>query len=191
MTNQSIDNVAFALTNGDIVFDEPIPSITMSPDDYHNLQRYQLEAEGLRLVANHIKDVQFYMAQIIHYLTTAARIHDSSKYSPQEIGLVIKKAQLDAIPYMSEEYKAALANVQDGLQHHYQMNPHHPEFWTNGVEDMSMLNLLELLADWKAASDATVGGSLDNSIEKNTERFNLSPEMVRLLTNTARDLGWI
>ena len=54
-------------------------------------------------------------------------------------------------------------------------------------------NSIEMLADWKAASERHEDGDIRVSIEKNTDRFHLDPHetLVQILHNTANDLGWI
>ena len=37
------------------------------------------------------------------------------------------------------------------LQHHYEDNCHHPEHYRNGIHDMNMVDLIEMLCDWRAA----------------------------------------
>jgi hypothetical protein len=60
------------------------------------------------------------------------------------------------------------------------------------VNGMSLFDLLEMLLDWKAASERMAnGGDIAKSIEINTDRFKLSPQVVNLLKNTAHEIGWI
>ena len=60
------------------------------------------------------------------------------------------------------------------------------------VNGMSLLDLLEMLLDWKAASERMQGGGdIIKSIEINTERFSLSPQTVNFLKNTACEMGWL
>jgi hypothetical protein len=55
---------------------------------------------------------------------------------------------------------------------------------------MSLLSVLEMLCDWKAAGERHKNGSIMQSIDINTERFNLQPHVVALMKNTVRELGW-
>ena len=55
---------------------------------------------------------------------------------------------------------------------------------------MSLLDLLEMACDWQAAA-AEHGSDFMTSIERNIERFNLSPEMQDILKSTGREMGWI
>jgi len=84
-----------------------------------------------------------------------------------------------------------LADMGEGLQHHYAVNDHHPEHFDNGIRDMGLVQLTEMLADWKAATMRHEDGDLGRSIEQNAERFGYGDEIKRLLRNTASDFGWL
>jgi hypothetical protein len=56
---------------------------------------------------------------------------------------------------------------------------------------MNLLDVTEMLADWKAATESRPEGSLSTSITVNAKRFGYGPEMTQLLMNTARDLDWL
>lgn len=153
---------------------------------------HELESQGLRLVVQHIKRVQWHMQDAVNRLGIRAVQHDQSKYSQEELGLVLGKPSFDKYEYMSVEERAALAAVQESLKHHYAVNSHHPEHYEDGILGMSLLDLLEMLADWKAASETSgKNSSFQGSIEFAKERWNLSPEMARIFENTGRELGWI
>ncbi len=149
------------------------------------------EANGLRLVSDHIYRVQSHMRYAINKLMVRLCEHDQSKYTPAELPLVTGKAYLDSLVYNSEEYKAALLNVKEAVSAHYAKNPHHPECHPNGVAGMSLFDLLEMLCDWKAAGETSKDGSIEKSIALNTERFKLSPDLVAILTNTAQEMYWV
>lgn len=74
-------------------------------------------------------------------------------------------------------HKAALAEGKPTIAHHYAANDHHPEHWPNGVNDMSLLSILEMLCDWKAASERTKQGSIQQSLPINKERFGISDQL--------------
>jgi hypothetical protein len=56
---------------------------------------------------------------------------------------------------------------------------------------MSLLDIIEMLADWKAAGERTKGGNLQTSIEFNIKRFGIGEQLAAILMNTAKELGWI
>ncbi len=57
------------------------------------------------------------------------------------------------------------------------------------IRGMSLLDLVEMLCDWKAASERHADGNLARSIELNQERFGYGDELRGILENTARELG--
>ena len=84
----------------------------------------------------------------------------------------------------SPEYNAMLAQLKPALDHHYQHNRHHPEHFKNGIKDMNLVDLVELICDWKAASLRHADGNIRKSIEKNQDRFGYSDELKQILMNT-------
>lgn len=152
---------------------------------------HELEATGLRLVMAHINRVQRHMTAAIAQLTWRMVHHDQSKLSEEELALVVGKPTFDKYAYMSPEERAAMDSARQAITHHYQHNNHHPEHYTGGVIGMSLISLLEMICDWKAASEMSEGGSFRQSLELNTERFSLSPDLVQIIENTARELDWL
>lgn len=59
------------------------------------------------------------------------------------------------------------------------------------LNHMSLLDILEMLSDWKAASTRHADGSMADSLEINQSRFKISDQLRSILNNTAKELGWI
>jgi hypothetical protein len=56
---------------------------------------------------------------------------------------------------------------------------------------MSLIAILEMLADWKAAGERHDSPtSLNQSIAYNSTRFDIPPYLTQILYNTVRELGW-
>lgn len=85
----------------------------------------------------------------------------------------------------------AIIGMGEGLQHHYAVNRHHPEHHADGIHGMNLIDLVEMLADWKAATLRHADGDLARSIEQNRERFGYGDEIAGLLLRTAEDMGWL
>ena len=137
----------------------------------------------------HIRNVHLVMEQIVADLLAQARRHDISKYSPEEADLFAKVTpELSKSEYGSAEYKKNLAKIEPAIKHHHSMNRHHPEHWKQGVKDMTLMELLEMLADWIAASKRNPNGDILASIDKNQERFGYSDELKVILKQTACQL---
>ena len=52
---------------------------------------------------------------------------------------------------------------------------------------MTLVDLLELICDWKASSMRHEDGDINRSIEVNKDRFKLSDQLVDILKNTVKE----
>lgn len=140
----------------------------------------------------HIAEVQRRLDVIVRELQQRAYAHDGSKLLAPEREIFDRFTPwLGKQTYGSPEYEATRRQMGAALDHHYAHNDHHPEYHANGIADMDLMQVTEMLADWKAASMRHADGDLARSIEHNARRFGYGEEMARLLTNTARNLGWL
>jgi len=111
--------------------------------------------------------------------------HDRSKLEKPEVAFFADFiSQLKGLEYGSEEYKKCLDNLGPALEHHYGCNRHHPEYFENGISDMNLIDLVEMLCDWKAATLRHANGNLTDSLKVNKDRFKMDPQLVRILENT-------
>ena len=53
---------------------------------------------------------------------------------------------------------------------------------------MTLVDIIQMLADWKAASERQKDGNLLLSIEKNAQRFHIDDQLKQILINTAKSL---
>lgn len=58
------------------------------------------------------------------------------------------------------------------------------------LNGMSLLDIIEMVCDWKAASERTKQGSIAQSLAHNKQRFGISDQLASILENTVRELGW-
>lgn len=139
----------------------------------------------------HINKVQVRVAEVQAVLDQRAAMHDRSKLKePEKSGFDRLSGRLAQLTYGTDEYRAALAEAKDTIAHHYAHNSHHPEHYANGIAGMSLLDVIEMLCDWKAASERTKQGSIQQSLPINRERFGISDQLYAILENTVRELGW-
>lgn len=138
----------------------------------------------------HIHRVQHYLLGFVKRLVDRAHVHDQSKLVPPEVGPFSEVThRLKGVTYGSDEYRTTIrTTLGPALGHHYANNRHHPEHFKNGIEDMTLLDLLEMLADWKAASERHNDGNLRKSIEMNAERFGMTPQLRRIFENSINEL---
>jgi hypothetical protein len=140
----------------------------------------------------HIVAVRDLLDEVIGNLVARSTMHDLSKLAEPEKAMYDEfTPKLREMTYGSPEYKQALADMGPALAHHYDHNSHHPEHHVNGIEGMSLLDLIEMLADWTASISRSPDGDLYRSIEINQTRFEYTDELATILRSTAREMGWV
>ncbi len=132
------------------------------------------------------------MGQPISELVTRSTQHDRSKTEEPELAVFNEfTPKLQHSTYGSDEYKDFLAAMKPALDHHYAVSRHHPEHFAEGVSGMTLVDLVEMLADWKAATERHADGSLIKSLPIQKDRFGISDQLDQILWNTARHFGWV
>lgn len=134
----------------------------------------------------HIERVRNLLNKCVSELLHRGERHDQTKLESPEVELFTEfTPKLAGSTYGSPEYEGFRKAMGPALEHHYANNSHHPEHWKNGIDDMSLLDIVEMLCDWKAASERHNNGNIRKSITINADRFKMSPQLVRILENTA------
>lgn len=140
----------------------------------------------------HSQRVGELLIQVITDLAERSVRHDRSKTEPPELEVFNEYTpKLKTSTYGSDEYKGFLSEMGEGLRHHYETNRHHPEHYADGIGGMTLVDLIEMLADWKAATERHDDGSLVRSLVIQRERFGISYQLLDVLQNTAREFGWL
>jgi hypothetical protein len=136
----------------------------------------------------HIAEVQQLLETFALQLVLRGHHHDRSKLGPKE------KPHFDRAPPLrrevdltSPEYMTALRQLGQALEHHYKVNSHHPEHYPNGVAGMCLVDLLEMVCDWKVTSQSR-GRSL--GLDYAFARFPVEPQLQSIIRNTAQRAGW-
>ena len=116
-----------------------------------------------------------------------AVVHDYTKYGMTESrGFFTAISDLRTTTYGTPEYKALLDTIKPSLDHHYSKWSHHPEHFEGGYADMNFEDLVEMFCDWKAAVRRHNDGDILRSIRVNKDRFGLSPDVVKIMENSAK-----
>ena len=145
------------------------------------------EAECKVDTIKHIEKVRYYIRMITDRLTTRGVNHDRTKLESPEVELFTEYTpRLASTQYGSEEYKESLAGLKPALDHHYANSRHHPEHFNKGIADMNLVDIVEMLCDWKAASERQRDGNLLKSIEQNAQRFGYDDQLKQIFLNTAK-----
>jgi len=148
-----------------------------------------IESNWFVETVNHIRRVQELLDEAVANLLRRARQHDATKLcDPEAFVFAEFTSRLKGCTYGSEEYKSFLASMKPALDHHYSHNRHHPEHWPDGIKQMTLLDLLEMLCDWKAATERHADGSIEKSLDINKGRFGYGDELDSILRNTVLEL---
>ena len=133
----------------------------------------------------HRKRVEELMMLLNAVIELNSQMHDYSKTrSPEKEIFDVYTEKLKTCEYGSDEYKQYLKEMKPALEHHYHANRHHPEHYSKGISGMDLLDVLEMLCDWQAASERHDSGDIMKSIELNKERFKMSEQLCDILKNT-------
>lgn len=139
-------------------------------------------------VHTHIGLVRLFLGGVTEALHVRGLKHDASKFSEIERSIFSAHTEnRDAVPFGTPAYYEHLERVRPALEHHYKENDHHPEHHNGGIEGMHLINLIEMVCDWMAASMKTPDGDIRDahaSIDANQERFGYSDELAVILHKT-------
>lgn len=138
----------------------------------------------------HIMVVQSLLLRVCADLQKRCMEHDQSKLADPEVSTFTEfTPKLAHAEYGSAEYKQFLKDMKPALDNHYANNSHHPEHYPNGINDMSLMDIVEMLVDWVASSRRTLNGNPYKSLSIQQERFGINPQLTAILGNTLRALG--
>ena len=137
----------------------------------------------------HIEAVRNYLNAVVCELIARAQKHDQSKLQPPEAAIFEEYTpKLRGCTYGSDEYRRYMDEMKVAIEHHQKHNRHHPEHHANGIYDMTLIDLLEMLCDWKAATMRHDDGNIYRSLDINRQRFNYDAGIGDILKNT---IDWI
>lgn len=137
----------------------------------------------------HIDRVSYYIDLVQSALWCRAENHDTSKLLPPEKEIFdIYTPKLKAVTFGSKKYQGFLEAMKEALEHHYKVNRHHPQHFPNGIQDMNLVDLIEMLCDWMAASERHDDGDIMKSLDINAKRFNIPGPILALLTRTVKEI---
>ena len=145
--------------------------------------------DSTKATEEHRATVARFMNVVIVNLDERIKNHDRSKLvSPEKEMFDEFTPKLKDSTYGSDEYKGYLVSMGEALKHHYENNSHHPEHYVNGIDGMSLLDLIEMFCDWQAATLRHADGNIEKSIEINRERFGMTDQLHSIFINTLREL---
>ena len=144
--------------------------------------------DSTRDTLEHKANIEKVMAILIDDLVNRKQNHDNSKLEFTEKNGYDKFIPLlkDA-PYGSKEYNDVRKEMMNScLKHHYEVNRHHPEHFENGIEDFTIVDLLEYFSDTYAASLKS-DTPYSDGVKFNSKKHNLPDVLVKIFINTVNE----
>ena len=118
-------------------------------------------------------------------LTWRALVHDNSKFWAQERGIYAKVVPgFEGLEYGSPAYRAHAAKL--GPKAHVAANSHHPEHYPQGVRGMTLLDVVEMSCDWRAAAQRG-NTNPHQSVEISRKRFAIDDQLNCILHNSVKE----
>ena len=143
----------------------------------------ETDSETKICIKNHIKSVQRKLKVLIDELQKRLENHDKSKLT-DELWYWEFMDQEPKYPYGSKEYFSKKKRNEMVFQMHYKNNRHHPEHFMNGINDMNLIDIMEMLCDWISYKDDISITDAVDIVEKQSRRFGFSDEIKNLMLNT-------
>jgi hypothetical protein len=139
----------------------------------------------------HVSEVQENLEVMIHDLKVRGINHDRSKFQEPEFSTFCEtRPEFKKVNFGTKEYDAVVDKARLAVTHHHLSNRHHTAFYANGVQGMTLLDILEMLADWKAASRRSPGLSFADSLSRAFKKYEINETMQQFILNTIQYLGW-
>lgn len=134
----------------------------------------------------HIENVKAKMSFFASVLAMRGENHDKSKLLEPEVYGWMTMDREPKYPYGSKEYYDKMHRYNEVIQHHYAVNSHHPEHFSDPNTQMDLIDLIEMLCDWFSYKGEISWLDGYNRILQQCERFHLDNTIKSLLLNTFR-----
>ena len=144
-----------------------------------------MSSEFIKDLVQHKQWVAENMQVAANDLFRRAAIHDNSKFEPEEFEPYEEAfPNLQKYAYGTEELRAELRKIKPAIHHHFSVNRHHPEYFgETGINGMNLIDVLEMVCDWMAASKRSQTG-IAKGLEINKERYGISDQLFEIIKHT-------
>lgn len=133
----------------------------------------------------HKANVKRHILRFCTNMLNRAETHDDSKLQSPEKELYDHYIPiLRTAKYGTPEYNEIRKEMKEnGWDHHAKSNPHHPEHFENGINDMTIEDFVEMLFDWIAASERSDTGFIEG-LRQNANRYKIPTMLYNIMANT-------
>jgi len=140
----------------------------------------------------HISEVRENIEKVCGELKMRGAAHDRTKLQELEFdGFVSTREKFKKANYGSPEYQECVDLTKPAVDHHYENNRHHAGFHKDGINDMNLIDIMEMLADWKAAERRSPDKTLEDTFEYAFKKYGIDEQLGKIIINTCVMLRWI
>ncbi len=152
--------------------------------DGENLVKDPQGLATIESILSHKKSVREKLLFLSRELEKRATNHDNSKLQKPELGWLIQMDKEGREKYGSKEYFEKMNKWKIFFDHHYKNNRHHPEHYSNNIEGMNLVDLVELFCDIQSyVREPHVDKALD-IFNNYAKRFHIDEQLLQILKNT-------
>jgi len=137
----------------------------------------------------HIRKVQLLLKYFLDKLTERSENHDISKLVDEESEVYSKEVINTIHAFDHPEYEHYLNKIRISIETHYSKNRHHPEHFSNSINDMNLIDIIEMFCDWCSCSSLDQDLSIKDQLMRNKRRYNISEQLNTIFLNTAKVIG--
>lgn len=165
--------------------------VTNEDDFKKELDNFIKTKSAIDSTKRHINKVSSLCGTIAMDIIKRGQNHDKSKfYSPEWQYFREHDYELKNLEYGKQSYFDSIEKLKPAIEHHRSINSHHPEYYENGINDMDLVDLVEMICDWKAATERCLDGNIYESLLINKEKYGIDDQLYNILLNTVkRKLG--
>lgn len=140
----------------------------------------------------HVSEVQENLEIIASELRKRGFAHDRTKFQAIEFdAFVSTRNQFKKANYGSKEYQECVDAVKPAVDHHYQNNRHHTGYHINGVNDMTLIDVVEMICDWQAAARRSPDKKFEDTLDYAFKKYKIDDQLKGIIINTLKALDWI
>ena len=136
----------------------------------------------------HRHDVSRCLSVLVESLMDRSVCHDLDKFHPEVVDKhceMFENFQKNRPPYGTPEYDQVRERFAQILERHYQANRHHPEHFRNGIEGMNLVDVMEMVCDWVAATPKDQ--DLFDAVGLNCSKYGIDRQLMCLIVKTILD----
>ena len=140
----------------------------------------------------HISEVKENLETVASELRKRGEAHDRTKLQELEFdAFVSTRDQFKKANYGTKEYDACVSAVKPAVVHHHKNNRHHTDFHENGINDMTLIDIIEMVADWRAAARRSPDKKFADTLDYAKKKYGIDDQMFGIICNTLRALNWL